>query len=107
MTRRRQMKLLALAAFALASASVAASGVRVGSANVHAGKTDSEQPPRSRTELQISGSGPYRAVKNLIERLLQSDPSLALDRVSFTRTADVSGELDVQLNLHVVEPERR
>ena len=78
----------------------AASGVRVGTANVRTAKTDSEAPLRSRTDLQISGAGPYRAVKNLTERLLQSDSSLALDRVSFTRTADTTGDLDVELSFH-------
>ena len=84
-----------------------ASGVRVASVSVRSAQDRPESPTQPRLELQFSGAGPYRASKSLVERLLQSDPSLVLDRVSFTRTADSSGDLDVQLNFHVTDLERQ
>ena len=84
-----------------------AAGVRVASANVRSVRDRPESPEPARLELQLSGVGPYRASKNLIETLLQSDLSLALDRASFTRAADPTDELDLKLEFHVTDPERR
>jgi hypothetical protein len=77
-----------------------ASGVRVAAVKV---QSTQDRPPAGwpmRMEVQVSGAGPYGSTKDLIERLLQSEPSLALDRVSLTRATSASGELDVQLSLH-------
>jgi hypothetical protein len=80
----------------------AAAGVRVVSINVHSAPSATERAAQTRLQLDFSGAGPYRAIKNLLERVLQSDSSLALDRVSLSRSSESTGELDVQVELHRV-----
>ena len=84
-----------------------AAGVRIGSATVRIPQERSKSAAKPRLEVQLSGSGPYRATKDLVERLLQLEPPLALDRVSAMRAATGSGELDVQLSFHTVDLEMR
>ena len=89
-----------------ADRAASAAGVRIGSATV---RTPQERKSiaKPRLEVQLSGSGPYRATKDLVERLLQVEPPLALDRVSAMRAATGSGELDFQLSFHTVDLEMR
>ncbi len=81
----------------------AASGVRIGSVNVRAANGSAESATQRRLQLEFSAVAPYRAIKNLIEHILQADSRLALDRVSLTRTSETTGELDAQVGLHVVD----
>jgi len=84
----------------------AASGVRIGSVNLHSAKATSDAE-RSRTELQLSAAGPYRALKNLVERILQTDSRLALDRVSLAHGSESTDELDLQVGFHLVDWQRQ
>jgi hypothetical protein len=74
-------------------------GVRVNWATVHPTGTTSEAMTAPGLTMSLSASGPYRSIKNLLERTLQSDPRLALDRVVLTRNA--SGDLDAEIGLHL------
>jgi hypothetical protein len=84
-----------------------AAHVKIANVDVHPAAEKPDSP--GRLELQLSGTGPYRDVKNLVERMLQSEPTLALDRISVTRAGggEAAREVDVQLNFHVADLETR
>jgi hypothetical protein len=84
-----------------------AAHVKVANVDVHPAAEKPDSP--GRLELQLSGTGPYRDVKSLVERMLQSEPTLALDRISLTRAGggEAAREVDVQLNFHVADLETR
>ena len=84
-----------------------AAGVRIASATVRTPRDRGESLMQPRLQVQLSGTGRYKATKDLIERLLQSEPSLAMDRLSVARALNASGELDVQVSFHTVDLEMR
>jgi len=81
-------------------------GVRVAAVSVHRADNNADPAQISRTELQVSATGAYRALKAMLDHLLRSEASLVLDRVSIAR-GQAGNEVEAQIGLHVAPASNR